>query len=666
MALSLQELKTSDNIAELLDESELGHIGQKVLKGFQIDEESRSEWLERVDLALEIAQQTMETKNHPWPGASNVKYPLITQAAIDFAARTYPELIKNDRVAKTARVGLDPDGSKARRGERVSRHLSYQILHQMTDFEDTTDRLLHILPMVGTVFKKTYYDVMAKRPESELCMPDQIVINYHTPSLEDARRISHVLLWHMDEIVQRIRSGIFLDVDLEQLRPTKVDEDDEDSPLELIESHCYLDLDDDGYQEPYIVTCHKESGQVLRIVNRFSEVKTNKNGEVIRIVPDIYFTDYHFIRSPDGGFYSMGLGTLLYPLNSAINTLINQLIDAGTLNNMQGGFLGRGLRLKNGEFRLELGEWKVLDAAAGTNIAQNVVPLPTKEPSGTLFSLLGLLIDIGKDLVSATDIMQGKGQTQNVAASTVFAMMQQGMRVFNAINKRLYRAMRKELQKVFLLNSKHLTQSQYAEVLDDPEADVKSDYNVAALDILPVADPSASSDAERIAKAQSVLGLSNVNRYEAEKYVLETLHFEKEEIDRFLPQPDPNAPPPAEEQKLMAEVDKLRAEAQARMAEVSATAAEIQLEEIKVAVQRDEALMRAEESAARIMKMKQDALNNNAKTELAGAKANHEAELATLDLLHKREKDEVDLSIKAVETSAKIQEENNPDERDNA
>ena len=656
MTLNIDDLKKAKNIAELLDEQKLAEIGAKVMVNFDIDYKSCREWNDRVDKAMDIAKQTMEVKNHPFHRASNVKYPLITKLSIDTAARLYPMVVQNERVVKATIIGKDSDGEKLKRSVRISKHMSYQVLHQMGDFETDTDSLLHILPIVGTMFKKIYYDPILGKPISELCNPDRIVVNYNTQSLEKASRISHLLIFYANDVIERMRSGLFLDVDLELLKSTEEQDsnEDTDSPLELIEQHCFLDLDGDGYQEPYIVTCHKESKKVLRIVQRFKAVHKNDKGQVQRIEPQHYFTDYHFIRSPDGGFYSVGLGSLLYPLNSAINTLINQLIDAGTLNNMQSGFLGKGLRLRGGEFKFKLGEWKILDSASGLNLQQNIMPLPTKEPSQTLFQLLGFLVEVGEDLISTNDLMQGKGQTQNVATSTVDAMIEQGMKVFNSIAKRLYRSLRGEFSKIYELNRKHLTQKDYARVLDE-DADVKADYAADDLDILPVADPSMSSQTQKLMIARSLMAIETLDPYEKTKYYLEAMQLDEQVIDRLLPKPDPNAPPPPEAQKTMAEVEKIAAESKLRMAEISKISIDAQLEEEKIKIAQQEAASRSSESAARVVKMNQDSVVNQAKVDLASGKSMHEAEMKEFDLLHKREKDEVELSIKTVEVAASLE-----------
>lgn len=656
--MQIEQIKSLVNVADELDNEELNKIASKVIQGFELDEDSRTDWQDRVDKAMEIAKQTMETKNHPFPDASNVKYPLITQAAIDFAARTYPEIIQNDRVVQVSVVGSDPQFKKADKARRISRHMSYQLIKANEEWEDGVDKLLHILPILGTVFKKTYFNVVEKRIVSELCNPDKIVVNYGVQSLEKAPRITHIIQSSSNDILERMRSGLYLDFDIEELKSADgYNENDEDAPLCLLEQHCYLDLDDDGYKEPYVVTVHKGSRRILRIVHRFKDVKLNDKKQVIRIDPELYFTDFHFIRSPDGGFYSVGLGSLLYPLNEAINTLINQLIDAGTLNNTQGGFLGKGLRLKNGEFNLKLGEWRVLDAAAGTNLVQNVVPLPTKEPSPTLFNLLGLLIEVGKDLVSAHDVMQGKGQTQNVAATTILAMVEQGMKVYNAISKRMYRSLKKEFRRIFELNRRFGNPNEYRNILDDPAANLREDYNEEGYDVCPVADPAMSSDAQRMAKAQAVISVPTVNPEVATKYYLRALQFDEEQIQELVPPKDPNAPPPPEVLKVLAEIDKLDAEAKRALVEAEVLSEKQLIDMQKIQLQEKDTMARADEAAARIAKMKQDAIQGAAKLELAGATADQEAALKEQEALHQREKDMIELSVKAVDVMHKAKKE---------
>lgn len=654
MPLSIEELQQSDNIAELLEDETLAEIGRRVIQGYQLDEDSREEWLATVNQALDIAKQTQEVKNTPWPGASNIKFPLITQAAEDYSSRTFPQLIQNDRVVKTSIVGDDSSGAKQEQAANVERYMSFQLLTESETWEDGTDKLVKILPIVGTVFRKTYYDPIEDRVLSELCVPEKIVLNYCVQSLETARRVTHILELYDNDIRERMAAGIYREVDLETLQPEpEAVGIDPDASRDILEQHTYFDLDEDGYKEPYIVTVHKLSGTVLRIVNRFDSVKKTTSGKVLRIVPHQFFTDYHFIKSPDGGFYSLGFGSLLLPLNAAINTLINQLVDAGTLNNKQGGFIGRGVRVKNGEFSFKMGEWKILDSAAGTDLAQNIFPMPTKEPSPTLLQLLQLLLQAGKELSSTTDVMQGKQPAQNVAQGTMAMLIEQGAKIFSAINKRLYRSLKKEFRKIFELNHKHLSNAQYQRVLDNPTADVKHDFDPNNYDVFPVADPALSTAGQRLVKAQALGSIPGINQYELGKYQLDALQIPPSEISKLLPEPDPNAPPPPEIQKIMAETDRFKAEAQKFLMEAKSRFDTSGLETAKVQIQAQQAEVLANESAARTMKMKEDAAVNRAKLAVAGAKADQKGLMEELNFEHDKEKTALELAIKAKEVQLK-------------
>lgn len=671
--LTLQQLQDNDNIVDLLEEDELSELSQQVITGYKIDENSRAEWKEIVDKAMDIAKQKMEPKNTPWPNASNIKYPLISQAAIQFAARVMPEIIQNDRVVKSSIVGNDPDGSKYRRGQRVAEYMSYQLVCESSDWEDGTDKLIQVLPVLGTVFKKTYYNSIEKRNVSELCVPDKVVVNYNIQSLDVARRITHILVMYKNDVVERQRKGIFSNkIDIDSLTPSmdKTDgsntsiftSDDSDYPIHLLEQHCYYDLDGDGYKEPYIITVHKDSGQILRIFNRFDSIEKNKEGEVVRIEPIHYFTDFHFIRSPDGGFYSIGFGSLLLPINAAINTLMNQLIDAGTLSNQQGGFLGRGLRLKNGEFKVKMGEWRVLDAASGTSLKENIFPMPVKDPSQTLFQLLGLLMQVGNSLSSATDVMQGQQPAQNVASNTVSQLVEQGSKVFTAINKRLYRSLKKEYNKLYELNCHHLTNKQYTEIMDDPEANVKQDFELYSMSVYPVADPSISSDQQRLQKAVVMHQLPTIDKRAADEYMLSTMQLEKSQIDRLLPPIDPKAPPPPEVQKIMAEIQLLQAQVGEISAAMTLKAEQNQLKQQEIQQSQIQIEANVQESAARVWKMQKDASHGDDKVVIAAGKLQSTELLKGAQFQHNSEKDTAKIAIEAANThikAAKVQVEAN-------
>jgi chaperonin GroES len=671
MTISFKKLQAADNIAEMLDGRELQKIGSSAVRGCEIDEESRSEWKAIVEKAMKIAKQVMEKKSFPWDGASNIKFPLIAKACIDYASRTVPEIIQNDRVVKSMVVGTDVDGQKQLRADRVSRAMSYQLLIKSPDWEDGTDMLLQTLPVLGTVFKKTYYDEIEKMCVSELCTPDHIVVNYDVKSLDAARRVTHILTMYENDILERQAAKLYVDIEMDKLSAADTSNaEDEDPAHEVLEQHCWLDLDGDGYKEPYIVTVHKSSGMVLRIVNRFKSVE-KKNGKIFRIVPQKYFTDFHFIRSPDGGFYSMGFGSLLLPLNSSINSLINMLMDAGTLSTIQSGFYSSRLRLKAGDMRFKMGEFQKVDAPSGERLADSFHSLPFKEPSQTLYQLLGLLIQIGNDLSSTTDVLQGKQPAQNVASSTISQLVEQGTKVFTAINRRVYRSLKKEYRKIYDLNYEYLDQAEYAKILDDPAANVKTDFEPDTLDILPVADPTISSETQRLQKATMIQQLRSVDVREADKMLLEGMQFDPAMIDRLIPAPDPNAPPPPEAQKVMAEISQIQANIAKISAEATLSAEKSAIDKAKLQIEMQTADAQINYYIGLVWKMQQDVLATRQKLQTTAgkmqfeeqikgmnthskvSKEQHDNVMSEVEFAHKRQKELSELEIKAAEIAIK-------------
>jgi len=505
------------NIADSLDEDQLIKIGQQVKRGYENDASTRSDWETDIDNYTKLAKQTVESRTYPWPNASNVKYPLLSTAAMQFAARAYPSLVPSSGKVVAARVmGKDPDGQKWERAQRVSEYMSYQLLYEMKSWEEDMDRMLIMLPIVGVLFKKTYWDSIEKKNCSKLILPKNLVVDYYTTSLEKAERISEIIEMAPRILKERQMNGVFLDIDLGDAplpisdgkagTTSQPPEQDETTPYVLVEQHTFLDLDEDGYTEPYIVTIHKDSGRVLRIVANYDETTLlmSEEGEVQKISPIQYYTKFGFIPNPDGGFYDIGFGTLLGPLNESVNTLINQLVDAGTLSNLQAGFLGKGLRIKMGETRFQPGEWKTVNAS-GDDLKKSIFPLPTREPSSVLFQLMGSLITSGKELASVAEIFTGKMPGQNTPATTTMATVEQGMKVFTAVYKRIFRSLAQEFEKLYRLNSVYANPDNYVEVLDTNVG--KDDFNQKDYNICPGADPTATSQQEKLMKAQGLLEL---------------------------------------------------------------------------------------------------------------------------------------------------------------
>lgn len=515
----LGSMLESINIAEKLDKEDLIKIGAEAQAGLLLDEESVEEMFKAIDEWTKLAKQIAEPKTFPWPKASNVKYPLLSTAAMQFAARAYPSLVpSNGQLVKSRIIGKDPDGSKTKTAEAVSIFMSYQILNEMEGWEEDMDKLLIMLPIVGTVFKKTYWDSAREVNCSKLVLPKNLIVDYWTKNLRDAERITELIEINPRILAERVRSGMWIDPDLKEPTsseasdriqgptPSKVDDT---TPYLFAEQHTYLDLDDDGMKEPYVVTFHKVTGKVVRIVARYDEegMHFNDDGELTRIDPIHYYTKFGFVPNPDGSFYDIGFGVLLGPINESVNTLINQLIDAGTLSNLQAGFLGKGLRLRMGETKFNPGEWKVVNST-GDDLKKQIVPLPAREPSKVLFELMGALITSGKELASVAEIFVGKMPGQNTPATTTMATIEQGMKVFTAVYKRIYRSLAEEFWKLYRLNGLYLNPQTYVEILD---AEVSpEDFNTDSHRIMPGADPTAISQTEKLMKAQGLMELMGV------------------------------------------------------------------------------------------------------------------------------------------------------------
>ena len=511
---SLRAILEQTNIAEKLSEEKLNEISALVADGFETDLRSRSHWEQCLKEWTNLALQVRETKTWPWVNAANVKYPLLSTAAMQFSARAYPSLVPSTGdIVKVEVIGKDTTGQKLEKAKRIGSYMSYQVLNQMDGWEDDMDKLLIMLPIVGTIFKKTYYSSVYKQVVSELILPRNVVVNYWAKNLEGAERVSQIIEMNKRILKEKQMSKLYLDVDLgePQLIATEPNvtvpmPQDSTTPYYIVEQHTYLDLDDDGYAEPYVVVFERYSRKVLRVVARFDEkgMHLDEEGKLQKIDAIQYFTKFSFIPNPDGGFYDIGFGLLLTPLNEAVNTLINQLLDAGTLSTLQGGFLGKGLKLKMGENRWLPGEWKTVNTTAD-DLRKQIVPLPTKDPNKTLLELMQLLVTSGKELASVAEIFVGKMPGQNTPATTTMATIEQGMKVFTAVYKRVYRALKSEFKKVFELNSVYLDPNNYQAVVDTQI--LPDDFDNSSYDVCPGADPNTATQTEKLMKAQGLLEL---------------------------------------------------------------------------------------------------------------------------------------------------------------
>jgi len=522
------------NIAGELAETKLAEIGRKVVFGYHIDEESRKDWWKLTEEGLKIARQVAEKKSYPWAGAANIKYPLIATAAIQFAARAYPQIIQGTDVVKAQMVGK-PTLDKESRAKRVGMHMSYQLLEEMEEWESDTDQLLTSLPVVGMYFRKTYYDTLLKRNRSIGISPENLVVNQKITDLKTARRITEKIYLYKNEVIERERAEIYV----EKINESMQVNDEEDKAELFLEQHCWLDLDDDGYDEPYIVTVHEESEQVCRVVARYDldGITLTDKGKVKKIIPVDYYTDFGFLPDPAGNYYKMGFAHLLGPINETINVTINQLLDAGHAANCQSGFIGSGVRLKGGVLRVKPNEWIPIDVP-GSALKDNIFPMPVRDPSPVLLQLLGLLTETGMKLAAVSETMTGETPGQNTPATTVLAMIEQGLKVFTSIYKRVFRSLKSEYKKLYRLNRLYMEDVEYVRVLDDQMAVFQQDYSADDLDIVPVADPTISSEAQRLARAQAMLNSLQYNPTKGGKIGILRYYYEAigvPDVDKFLP-----------------------------------------------------------------------------------------------------------------------------------
>jgi chaperonin GroES len=548
--------ESDDGDVEISDE-ELGKLGMAVCREFTIDKNSRAEWEEKTRDAMNLAMQIAETKQYPWSKASNVLYPVLTTAAIQFNARAYPAIVMGRSVVKGVVIGPDdgvlaapvqppggapqgdaqaqagggqlppqagalgpgaapppsgptyapgPDGIpqvpglKQSRADKIGEHMSYQLLDEQEEWEPEMDKLLLVLPIVGCEFKKTYWDSDLRMNVSSRVSAMNLVVNYHAKSLERTPRITELVEYYPHEIKQMENSGVFRHISYHSAQNS---EGDDDAPVRFLEQHRWWDFDNDGMKEPYIVTVEEKSQQVVRVVARFEVDKIDFNfskGRIQKIVPVHYYTKYGFLPNPDGGFYDIGFGQLLKPLNEAINTTLNMLVDAGHLSNVQGGFVGKGLSMNAGSLRFQPGEWKTVNVS-GAAVRDSLVPLKFDGPSPVLFQLLEMLIGAAKEVSGVKDVLTGEALPANTPATTMLAMIEQGLKTYTAIYKRVHRSLKEELAKLYRLNRLYLNDEASYKVGDTWKSISRADYAKGS-GVEPVSDPTIVTDMQKLGQAQ--------------------------------------------------------------------------------------------------------------------------------------------------------------------
>ena len=634
-------METNPEVSDQLD-----RIAARVRQDYDIDENSRNDYREKYRKWMDFALQIAEKKTYPWPDASNVVYPLMTTAAIQFAARAYPAIIRDRNVVKGTVIGDDkgvinpafvhlmqmaaahdqaqqqggqpqqggpapglpqpnmqpspqnmqppdaamqpqpqpgpgappagtvgpgmgqpqqlPDqwlekpGAKQARALRIGRHMSWQLLNEQEEWEPQTDTLLIALPIVGTMFRKSYHDHAMRRNVSETVDAMALCVNYYAKSFETAPRKTELIRLYPDEIETMIRSDLFIDWDgdgaagyghdtgesRDEGKRDPNSQQDEDAPVTFLEQHRKWDLDGDGYPEPYIVTVARDSGKLARIVAGFDMdgVQFNRRGEIRKIETIHIYTKYGFIPSPDSKVYDLGFGHLLFPINEAVNTTLNMMFDAGHLQIVGGGFIGSGLSINTGAIRFTHGEYKPVNTFGG-NIRDNVYQIPFPGPNAVLMQLLQFLIESGERVASVKDVMVGDMPGDNTSGITTLAVIEQGLKVFSAIYKRIHRSLGYEFKKLYALNRKYgPKESQYQDG-DDWKTITRADYEKGA-GVQPISDPQMVTDMQRLGRAQFLLGFKDDPMMNGRKIRFEALQAAMipdadDYINEQPPGPDP-------------------------------------------------------------------------------------------------------------------------------
>ena len=499
-----------------------------------------------------------------WCGNSNVIYPLITVAAIQFHARAYPAIIRDRDVVKGTVIGQDngtpatdqagkpiigptgpfwriQPGAKQVRADLIGRHMSWQLLMEQEEWEPQTDRLLVVLPIVGCMFRKSYFDPGLGRNVSETVTALDLCVNYKAKSFETAPRHTELIQLYPHQIEENIRSGTFLEDEYGHDMDGS-SQDDDDAPTTFLEQHRRYDLDGDGYAEPYIVTIARDSGRLARIRAGYEVqgIEWLADGRVKRIEKVAYYTKYGFIPSPDSQVYDLGFGHLLFPINEAVNTTLNQMFDAGHLQIAGGGFIGGGLSINTGALRFAMGEYKPVNVLGG-NIRDQVFPLEFPGPNPTLLQLLMFLIEAGERIGSVKDVMVGDMPGDNTSGITTLAVIEQGLKVFSAIYKRVHRSLGYEFRKLYRLNSIYLP-LKVGFGRSDEWAEIKRDDYLQGAGVEPISDPQMVTDMQRMGRAQFMLGFKDDPACNGQKIRLEAFKA------AMIPQPEqyllPNPQPP--------------------------------------------------------------------------------------------------------------------------
>ena len=510
----------NQNLAEVINESDLNTLSINLISDFEEDEESRREWLETFTKGLDLLGIKTEDRTEPFAGASGVHHPLLSESVAQFQAQAYRELLPADGPVKSQILGV-ADAAKEEQCQRVKEFMNYQITYNMEEYDPELDQLLFYLPLSGSAFKKVYYDPSKARAVSNFIMAEDFIVSYATTDLLDCPRATHVIQMSENHILKMQQAGVYRDIEIgqpsigsaEDFAGVKEKIDDitgvskPASPETFTVLEMHVDVNLEGFEDtidgeetgialPYIITIIKESNQVLSIRRNF-----NPDDPLKKKIE--YFVHYKFL--PGLGFYGFGLIHMIGGLSKSATAILRQLVDAGTLSNLPAGFKARGMRIRDDDTPIEPGEWRDVDVPGGT-IRDALMPLPYKEPSGVLAQLLGVIVESGQRFANIADMKIGD-MGQEAPVGTTIAMLERGSKIMSAIHKRLHFAQKMEFKILARVFSESLPAEYPYDVVGGSRTIYAKDFD-GQVDIIPVSDPNIFSMSQRVVLAQTQLQLA--------------------------------------------------------------------------------------------------------------------------------------------------------------
>ena len=557
--VSIEEKETDfyANLAEVMDPSDLRRVSSDLMALFEADKASREDWEKQYSKGMEMLGFTFEERTKPFKGACGVRHPMLTEAIVQFQAQAMKELMPADGPVRTQILGKETV-DKMQRADRVKEFMNYQLTTAMPEYTPEFDQLLFYVGYGGSAFKKVYYDAATEKAASPLLLPDDVYIPYNGSSvMSKCERITQRVHMSINAYRKAVASGMYLDMarEEEQTAFTTSDIQDaidkisglapsgEEEEVTLLEFHVDYDLpgfeDEDGIRLPYIITIDETSGQVLAIRRNWDE-------DDKKCCRREYFVHYMLIQGP--GAYGIGFLHLIGGLTKASTSALQQLVDAGTLANLPGGFKAKGARIMNDDVPIQPGEWRDMDAG-GQELAGSMLPLPYKEPSQTLFTLLGFTVAAGQRLAAIADLQVGDGN-QNAAVGTTLAMLERGSMVMSGIHKRLHYSQKLEFQLLARVFGEYLPDDYPYDVVGGSRRIKRKDFD-GSIGVIPVADPNIFSMSQRIVLAQTELQIAQSapqmhDMYEAYRRMYEAIGVK--DVDALLlPQHQDRPKDPAEE-----------------------------------------------------------------------------------------------------------------------